>query len=330
MKKVFLFVMVAVVAMFSITEDSYAFFGKKNKNVEWKLGHNANTDHIWHQTSIKFAELVAEKSAGQMTIKVFPNGQLGSETDMINSVRLGTLDMVLTGETLQNWAPKAALMAVPYAFRDLDHMRDVLAGPIGEEIEADIKTKAGLMPLYYHERAPRNLTTNRDIKGLEDIKGIIIRVPDVPVFVKTWEVLGAKPTPMALQEVFTSLQQNTIQAQENPYDLIESLGFYEVQKYAYETEHVIQWIYATVGERQFNKLSPELQKVVLDSAAEAQDYAAEMFDTFIATAKQTLIDRGMEIRSVNKDEFKNQVTPAMKGILSAEQFELYNRIAEVK
>ena len=249
---------------------------------------------------------------------------------MINSVRLGTLDMVLTGETLQNWAPKAALMAVPYAFRDLDHMRTTLAGPIGDEIKKDITAKAGLMPLYYHERAPRNLTTNKDIKSLSDIQGMIIRVPDVPVFVKTWEVLGAKPTPMALQEVFTSLQQNTIQGQENPYDLIESLGFYEVQKYAYETEHVIQWIYAAVGERQFNKLTPELQAVVLESSEEAQDYAASMFDSFIAEAKQNLVNRGMVIRLVDKDEFKNRVTPAMEDILSAEQFELYNRIAEVK
>lgn len=330
MKKVFLFVMVAMVAMFSLGEESYSFFGKKNKSVEWKLGHNANTDHIWHKTSVKFAELVEEKSEGKMKINIFPNGQLGSETDMINSVRLGTLDMVLTGETLQNWAPKAALMAVPYAFRDLDHMRKTLEGPVGEEIKSDIETKAGLIPLYYHERAPRNLTTNREVKGLGDIQGMIIRVPDVPVFVRTWEVLGAKPTPMALQEVFTSLQQNTIHAQENPYDLIDSLGFYEVQKYAYETEHVIQWIYATVGQRQFNKLSPELQQVVLESAEEAQAYAGEMFDTFIATAKQNLIDRGMEIRTVDKDEFKNRVTPAMKNILTPEQFELYTRIGEIK
>ncbi len=330
MKKVFLFVMVAMVAMFSLAEESYSFFGKKNKTVEWKLGHNANTDHIWHKTSVKFAELVEEKSEGKMKINIFPNGQLGSETDMINSVRLGTLDMVLTGETLQNWAPKAALMAVPYAFRDLDHMRKTLEGPVGEEIKSDIEAKAGLIPLYYHERAPRNLTTNREVKGLGDIQGMIIRVPDVPVFVRTWEVLGAKPTPMALQEVFTSLQQNTIHAQENPYDLIDSLGFYEVQKYAYETEHVIQWIYATVGQRQFNKLSPELQQAVLESAEEAQAYAGEMFDTFIATAKQNLIDRGMEIRTVNKDEFKNRVTPAMKDILTPEQFELYTRISEIK
>lgn len=298
--------------------------------VEWKLGHNANTDHIWHETAEKFAETLSQKTNGEMTVKIFPNGQLGSEVDMINSVKMGTLDVVLSGETLQNWAPKAALMAVPYAFQDLNHMNKVLNSPIGDEIKEDIRKKAGLVPLYYHERAPRNLTTNKVIKSVDDIKGMIIRVPAVPMFVKSWEVLGAKPTPMALQEVFTSLQQNTIHGQENPYDLIDSLGFYEVQKYAYETEHVIQWIYASVGERQFKKLSEDQKKAVLEASAEAQKYASDKFGTFIATAKQNLINKGMQIVPVNKEEFKNKIVPEMNKILTKEQFELYKRIMEAK
>lgn len=296
--------------------------------IEWKLGHNANTDHIWHETAEKFAELVNEKTKGDMTIKVFPNGQLGSEVDMINSVKMGTLDVVLSGETLQNWAPKAALMAVPYAFRDLDHMKKVVEGPIGDEIKEDIRKKAGLVPLYYHERAPRNLTTNKVINNVEDIKGMVIRVPAVPMFVKAWEVLGAKPTPMALQEVFTALQQNTIQGQENPYDLINSLGFYEVQKYAYETEHVVQWIFASVGERQFNKLSPDNKKAVLEAAKESQDFASAKFGSFIANAKNELIAKGMTIVPVNKEEYKAKIVPEMNKILNKEQLDLYKKIVE--
>lgn len=296
--------------------------------IEWKLGHNANTDHIWHETAEKFSQLVNEKTKGEINIKVYPNGQLGSEVDMINSVKMGTLDIVLAGETLQNWAPKAALMAVPYAFRDIKHMKKVLEGPIGDEIKSDITKKAGLVPLYYHERAPRNLTTNKEIKNINDLKGMIIRVPAVPMFVKSWEVLGAKPTPMALQEVFTSLQQNTIHAQENPYDLISSLGFYEVQKYAYETEHVIQWIFASVGERQFNKLSSENKKAVLEAARESQIYASERFNSFIADAKNNLLAKGMKIIPVNKEEYKAKIVPEMNKILSKEQYELYKQIVE--
>ena len=309
---------------------SCSFVGSKEKTVEWKLGHNANTDHIWHETAVKFSEGVESKTNGKVKVKIFPNGQLGSETDMINSVRLGTLDMVLTGETLQNWAPKAALMAVPYAFRDLNHMNTVLNGEIGQEIKENIQANAGLIPLYYHERAPRNLTTNREIKSVGDLKGMIIRVPDVPIFVKTWEKLEAKPTPMSLQEVFTSLQQNTIHAQENPYDLIYSLGFYEVQKYAYETEHVIQWIYATVGEKQFNKLTPEQQTAVLEAAEEAQVFAQGKFQEFVTTSKQNLLDKGMKIVSVNKEEYQNKIMPEMQNILTPEQYELYLKIVNTK
>ncbi len=305
-------------------------FASQAKTIQWKFGHIANTDHIWHKTSEKFAELVDEKSQGRLKISIFPNSQLGSETDMINSVRLGTLDMVLSGETLQNWAPKAALMAVPFAFDSIEHMRVVLNSEIGQEIKDDIQKKAGLVPLYTHERAPRNLTTNKDIQSVDDVKGLVIRVPDVPVFVKTWEVLGAKPTPMALQEVFTSLQQNTIQAQENPYALIDSLAFYEVQKYTYETEHVFQWIYVLAGEKQFNKLPEDLQAVVLEAAKEAQDYAQSEFDSFAAQAKQNVIDKGMTIVPVNKEEYRAKVIPAMEKILSKEQYQLYQQIINKK
>ncbi len=302
----------------------------KDKKVVWKLGHNAAEDHLWNKTAVKFAELVKEKSGDKMEVQVFANGQLGSETDMINSVRMGTLDMVLAGETLQNWAPKAALMAVPYAFTSNEQMEKVLNGEIGDEIKADIQEKAGLIPLYYHMRAPRMLTTNKDINSIDDLKGLVIRVPDVPVFVKTWQALGAKPTPMSLQEVFTSLQNGTIQAQENPYDLIDSLGFYEVQKYAYETEHVRQWIYALVGKKQFEALSPELQKVVKDSALEAQAYAEDQFAKEQKRVKQDLIKKGLTIRSIDKKAMQEKVTPEMKTILTPEQYELYERIQKVK
>jgi len=321
----FILVMVSMVACGKGGETS-----KKDEVVVWKLGHNANKDHLWNKTALKFADLVAEKSKGKMEIKVFDNGQLGSETDMINSVRMGTLDMVLTGETLQNWAPKAALMAVPYAFTSNEQMEKVLNGPIGKEIKGNIEEKAGLMPLYYHMRAPRELTTNKDIKSVDDLKGLVIRVPDVPVFVKTWQALGAKPTPMSLQEVFTSLQNNTIQAQENPYDLINSLGFYEVQKYAYETDHVRQWIYSVVGVKQFNALSPELQNIVKESAKEAQDYAQNKFVAYQKQVKEDLISKGMIIRKMDQGAMRDKVLPEMETILTPEQFDLYKRIQNVK
>src|SRR5690606_37074230 len=217
----------------------------------------ADENHIWHKTAEQFAETVSEKTDGQIEITIYPNNSLGGETDTINAIQAGTADMVISGETLQNWAPSAALMAAPYAFRDLDHVKSVVEGEIGQQIADEIKEKAGLTPLYYHTRAPRNLTSNEPIESPEDLSGFSMRVPNVPLFLDAWSAAGAKPQVMDFQEVFTGLQQGVINGQENPVDLIQSGGLYEVQDYVNRTEHVYSWIYLLVGNEQFNQLSDE-------------------------------------------------------------------------
>ena len=147
------------------------------------------------------------------------------ETDLIKGIQLGTVDFTITGESLQNWAPSAALLAVPCAVRDLAHLDKVVSGSAGEKIARDIEAKTQLKPLCYFARGPRNLTSNREIRRPDELNGLKVRVPNVPLFVKFWEALGAKPTPMAFSEVFTSLQNHTIDAQENPLALIKSASF---------------------------------------------------------------------------------------------------------
>jgi TRAP-type transport system periplasmic protein len=198
----------------------------------FKFGHLANEDNVWHKAAVKFAEVVAEKSGGRIEVRVYPNEQLGKEMELIDGIQLGTVDMTITGESLQNWAPKAALMGTPYAIRDLDHLDSVAGGELGREIEQEVIDTIGLRPIGWFARGPRNLTSNRPIMHPDELKGMILRVPNVPVFVAVWEALGAKPTPMAFSEVFTSLQQGTIEGQENPLALIRSANFQEVQNTA--------------------------------------------------------------------------------------------------
>ena len=106
----------------------------KNDSYTLKFGHISSEDNTWHQAALKFKELVEERSQGKVEVKVYPNSQLGKEMDIINSIQLGTADMTITGESLQNWAPKAALMAVPYAFESSAQMRKAAGGPVGQEI----------------------------------------------------------------------------------------------------------------------------------------------------------------------------------------------------
>lgn len=301
------------------------------EKITWKLGHLGNDEHIWNKTALKFAELVAEKTNGQLEIKVYPNESLGKEVENIDMIKTGAADMVISGESMQTWAPKAALMAVPYAFRDTAHMQSVIESELGDEIAAQIEEKVGLIPLYYHLRAPRNLTSNRAINTPADLNGFKMRVPNVPLFVDAWKAAGAAPQAMAFNEVFTALQQGVIEGQENPVDLIYSAGFYEVQKFVNVTEHVNGWIYVLVGVNQFNSLSDELKAAVLEAAAEAQVYGDSLFEEQTSEFVAMLEEKGMTFNTdVDKAAFQAAMEPAVLEKLTDEQKDLYQRIIEFK
>ncbi|PIC67833.1 C4-dicarboxylate ABC transporter [Sporosarcina sp. P21c] len=303
---------------------------KSDKVIKWKLGHLADENHIWHKTALEFADSVKEKTDGQIEIVIYPNNSLGSETDTINSIQAGSADMVVSGETLQNWAPKAALMAVPYAFDGIDHVKKVVEGDVGKEVEEQIIEKGKLTPLYYHTRAPRNLTSDKKIQSLADLKGFSMRVPNVPLFLKVWEVAGAKPQVIDFNEVFTGLQQGVIMGQENPVDLIQSGGLYEVQKYVNRTEHVYSWIYVLVGNDQYNALTEDQKTAVKEAAAEAQAYGDSLYDETITSIEKDLEEKGMEFVDVDREEFSKAMLPAVKKALSEEQNEVLEKILEVK
>lgn len=310
--------------------DSGEESGNEVQSINWKLGHLGSDAHIWNLTALKFAELVSEKTGGQITVTVFPNESLGNEIGVINLIQSGAADMVISGESMQNWAPKAAMMAVPYAFNDLSHMRKVIEGEIGREIEAEIIDKIGLIPLYYHVRAPRNLTSNRPISTPADLNGFKVRVPNVPLFVDAWKAAGASPQVMAFGEVFTALQLNVIDGQENPFDLIHSANFNEVQRYTNETEHVYGWVFVLVGETQFNKLTEANKAAVMEAAAEAQSFGDRLFETEIERYRKELQDRGMIINSdVDREAFRMAMAPAVKEFLNEAQLDIYERIVEM-
>ncbi|MCK2042377.1 TRAP transporter substrate-binding protein [Chromohalobacter sp. TMW 2.2308] len=294
-----------------------------------KFGHLANEENIWNKAAERFKQVVEEESDGRIDVQIFPNEQLGTEMEVINSIQLGTADMTITGESLQNWAPKAAMMAVPYAFRDSEHLRKAVEGDIGKQIEQQIEEKAGLVPIAWFERGPRELTSNRPIKKPSDLNGLRLRVPNVPLFVDTWQALGAKPTPMAFSEVFTSLQQGTIDAQENPLSLIESASFNEVQDYVNVTDHVRSWIYVVIGKKKLESMPEDLQEVVLDAAQQMQSYEAKLFSEDQKRLRNALEEAGMEFVEVDQKAFADKAEPAVKASLNDEQQKLYEAIQDL-
>ena len=279
-----------------------------------KLGHPANEDNIWHKASMKFAEEVATLTDGRIEVEVYPNETLGKEMDVINGMQLGTADMTITGESLQNYAPMAALLAIPYGYETLEDMDAVAGGELGDKIEQQIIEKVGIRPIAYFARGPRNLTSNRPITSPDDLNGLKMRVPNVPLFLNVWKALGANPTPMAFSEVFTSLQNGTIDAQENPLALIKSANFNEVQDYVNLTQHVRSWIYLTLSDMAWQQMSEEDQAAVMEAASRTQAWEREQFLADEEQLQTQLEELGMEFVEVDSAAF---AAAAREAVLSS-------------
>jgi TRAP-type transport system periplasmic protein len=294
-----------------------------------RLGHQANKQDIWHRSALHFAHVLDSLSEGRIEVRVHPAEQLGPELDMIRSIRAGVVEMTITGESMQNWAGITALLAVPYLIRDSEHLKQVVEGEIGQEIADEMIQKIGIRPVGYFERGPRHLTSNRPVNKPEDLAGIILRVPNVPLFVQVWQALGAKPTPMTFSEVFTALQQGTVEAQENPFALIYSAGLYEVQKYLNLTRHVTSWIYVVIGEKQFQALPEDLQKKVFEAGKLMQQYHEREFVKQEEFLRHQLEERGMLFVETDVEAFRKKAEAAVLDALPETYRPLYKKITEL-
>lgn len=300
---------------------------KKEAAFTFRLGHLANEDNTWHLAAVHFDSLLNARTGGKVRVDVFPNEQLGKEIEMIRSIQAGITDMTITGGTLQNWCNLAAFTDMPFLLRDTLHLQKLANGEIGKSIENTIYEQTGLRIICYFQRGPRYLTSNRPIQHPSDLKGLIVRVPNVPSYVTAWQALGAKPTPMAFSEVFTSLQQGTVEAQENPLAMIRSANFAEVQSYLNLTEHVISWVYVVIGERQFRKMPDQYQQIFLESARDMQAYEHRLFLEKEKIFWQELKDAGMIFTDVDHDAFREISEEAIYNSLDDEMKKYYQEIS---
>lgn len=295
-----------------------------------RFGHQANEQDIWHRSALFFAAKVDSLTSGRIEVRVYPSEQLGGELDMIRSIRAGAVEMTITAESMQNWAGITALLAVPYLIRDSGHLRMVVEGETGSLIADEMIGTIGLRPIAFFERGPRHLTSNRPVHTPEDLQGMVLRVPNVPLFVRVWQALGAKPTPMTFSEVFTALQQGTVEAQENPFALIYSAGFYEVQRYLNLTRHVTGWTYVVIGEQKFMSLPGELQEAILEAGTAMQQYHEREFAEQEKFLRRQLENSGMIFIEPDIESFRGKAEKAVLEILPEEFKPVYHKITNLK
>ncbi len=289
-----------------------------------------NENHTWFKALEHFGELLKKRSNGRMELEVYHSEQLAKEMEAIRMIETGVIEMTIIGSTMTNWVEIAAFCEMPYLIETEEQQEYLVNGPLGERIKKELREKTNLLPIMRFDRSPRHLTSNRPIKHPDDLNGIILRVPSVPIFVTAWSAMGAKPTPMAFSEVFTSLQQGTIEALENPVDMILNGGFAEVQQYVNLTGHVRSWCYVVVGKEQLQALPEDLREIFLETASEIHEYEKDLRLDAARQMERTLKEKGMQFVEVDQTAFAEKCKHAVYESLSPQMKEVYQEVEEAK
>lgn len=258
-----------------------------------------------------FAKEVEKRTNGRYKIQTFYNGSLGGERESIESVQLGTQALTFTSTgPVPNFVPETKILDVPFLFRDKAHARAVLDGPIGQEMLAKFDAK-GFKALAWAENGFRHMTNSkRDVRVPADLKGLKMRTMENPVHIAAYKGFGIITTPMAFPEVFTALQQGTVDGQENPLSVIISAKFYEVQKHLTLTGHVYSPCIFLMNKEAFDKLAPADKQAFLDAAKVAVKANRARVDEDDAKGVALLRSKGMTvIDNIDKGAFVKALAP---------------------
>jgi tripartite ATP-independent transporter DctP family solute receptor len=238
-----------------------------------KMGHAVNTTDGQHAAAMKLAELVKQRTNGDVEITVYPANQLGNDAAMINGVRGGTIDIVSSGASNYNGiVPNTAAMELPFVFRNAAHAYNVLDGAVGTGVLNELAPH-GMKGLAYWENGWRAFTNNkRPVTKPDDVKGLKIRSTGNPYHIQAFKLLGMNPSPMPIAELYTALETGTFDAQEHPINVTWSSKFYEVQKHLTVSNHIYSPLIVAMNKGKFDSLPANYQKIVVDSAREAATY----------------------------------------------------------
>jgi len=280
----------------------------------------------------KFAEEVDRLSGGSIKIQVYANSTLGGDRELLESCKDGDIPFVVQNTAPQvTFMPDLAIFDVPCAFENLDECREVLDDEEFSSLISNVYEKGGYQLLGVADQGFRIMSTNKPVKGIGDFKGQKIRTMENPFHLAFWKSIGANPTPMSFAEVYIGLQQHTIDAQENPYEVIVSNRLYEQQDYVVETNHLPHLITLIMNDEFFKGMPEENQRILREAAATATEYARQASDDRIADRVKTIEDSGTKILKIDEETYK-AIVDASAGVRESIQqkvdSEVYNTFIE--
>jgi len=276
--------------------------------VTLRLGHIFPITHPIQKAALAMADYVKEKSDGKLIIDVHPQGALGAGNTLVENISLGTVDIGTGGPgLLSRLEPAWGLIAGQYVFKDAESMFAVLDGAIGDEIRDRLISKRDIRVLAIGYLGARHLTANKPVYEPEDLKGLKIRIPNIPLRNASFIAWGASPTPMALAEVYLALRQGVVDGQENPLPQIIAAKFYEVQKYLILTGHALNPEILLINEKKYQSLPEEYRNILLEGAKIFEENSFKEYNTMKYELLEQLLDEGMIVMKPNIEKFREAV-----------------------
>lgn len=307
--------------------------GLASAQTKLKWAHVYETSEPFHKYSVWAAEEIKKRTNGRYDIQVFPASSLGKEADINQGLTLGTVDMVLTGASFAGRSyPPLAVSYFPFIFRDAEHQLAYAKSDVFKELAKGYDDKTGnhITALNYYGARHVTSSAAKPVSKPEDMKGLKIRVPDAPAYLAFPKSLGANATPIAFAEVYLALQNNTVDAQENPLPTIEAKKFYEVQKNISLTGHIVDSLLTVVSGNLWNKLNAEDKKIFESVMQEA----AEKTGREIIASETRLVEefkkKGNNVITVDKNAFREAVLKNTKPTDHGYRQQDYDRIIAIK
>jgi tripartite ATP-independent transporter DctP family solute receptor len=270
---------------------------------EIKFGHVGEPGSLFAASAEEFAKRANAKLGGKAKVVVFGSSQLGGDKELIQKLKLGTVDIALPSTVMSSEADLFGVFEMPYLVKDRNHMKKIEKDVFWPMI-APSAEKKGLKVIAVWENGYRHITNSkRPINTPDDLKGIKLRVPEGKWRVKMFQAYGANPSPMKFSEVFTALQTGVMDGQENPFTQITSAKFQEVQKYISLTGHVYTPAYATVGAKKWATLPADVRKILEDTAKETQAFVYDLAEKGDTELLGIITAAGVKSNTPNKDAF---------------------------
>ena len=264
------------------------------------LGCDSPEDTVTYILLDKFATLMEEKSNGRIRAKRYSNAKLGGDIELIEALQHGKVTFVVQNTAPQvNFVPELGVFDLPMAFPNIEVARKVLDGPLLDRLK-EYHAKQNIKLYGYADQGFREMTSNKKIEKIDDLKGVKIRTMSNPNHIEFWKAVGANPTPMNFGELYIGLQQGVVDAQENPIEATVAAKLYEQQKYVIMTNHVIHALSLIGSPAVIDKMPEDLQKIIDESAKEAIEYARKVADERVEGRLKIVRDSGTEIIEFNQ------------------------------